>query len=173
MHRICTIRARNMPCPFIVDRAVFCDNEGVKEAMTMFNNPYAPPGFGGYRPQMPYSPQAVMPPQPAGQAPAPVQQSTVTMVTSRAQAEVAQVPFDGQSYFFFDTSSRRLYCKSFDPQTGLCPLLEYAPVMQEQPPQYATVEQLTALEQRITAMLTPAEEGQRRPRTTRKEAEAE
>ena len=127
--------------------------------------PYAPPGFGGYR-----HPMMAQPPQQAIPAPAPVQQSAVTMVTSRAQAEVAQVPFDGQPYFFLDTASRRLYCKSFDPQTGLCPLMEYAPVTQEQPPQYATVEQLTALEQRITAMLTPADEGTRK-RTRKEESE--
>ena len=137
----------------------------------MFNNPYTPPGFGGFRPQMPYFQQTAQPPQQAITTPAPVQQSSVTMVTSRAQAEVAQVPFDGQPYFFLDTSSRRLYCKCFDPQTGLCPLMEYAPVTQEQPPQYATVEQLTALEQRITAMLTPAEET--KTRKTRKEADTE
>lgn len=132
---------------------------------------YTPPGFGGFRPQAPYFQQTAQPPQQVTQLPATVQQSTVAMVTSRAQAEVAQVPFDGQPYFFLDTSSRRLYCKSFDPQTGLCPLMEYAPVVQEQPPQYATVEQLTALEQRITAMLTPAEDGQKR--RTRKEPEPE
>ena len=132
---------------------------------------YTPPGFGGFRPQAPYFQQTAQPPQQVTQLPATVQQSTVAMVTSRAQAEVAQVPFDGQPYFFLDTSSRRLYCKSFDPQTGLCPLMEYAPVVQEQPPQNATVEQLTALEQRITAMLTPAEDGQKR--RTRKEPEPE
>ena len=132
---------------------------------------YTPPGFGGFRPQAPYFQQTAQPPQQVTQLPATVQQSTVAMVTSRAQAEVAQVPFDGQPYFFLDTSSRRLYCKSFDPQTGLCPLMEYAPVTQEQPPQYATVEQLTALEQRITAMFTPVEET--KVRKTRKEADAE
>lgn len=137
----------------------------------MFGSQYTPPGFGGFRTQMPYFQQTAQLPQQAIQSPAPVQQSSVAMVTSRAQAEVAQVPFDGQPYFFFDTASRRLYCKSFDPQTGLCPLMEYAPVTQEQPPQYATVEQLTALEQRITAMLTPAEDGQKR--RTRKEPEPE
>lgn len=137
----------------------------------MFGSQYTPPGYGSFRPQMPYFQQAAQPQQQLLQSSAPVQQSTVTMVTSRAQAEVAQVPFDGQPYFFLDTSSRRLYCKSFDPQTGLCPLMEYAPVTQEQPPQYATVDQLTALEQRITAMLAPAEETKtRRPR---KEADAE
>lgn len=124
----------------------------------MFGSQYTPPGYGGFRPQMPFYPQTAQPQQQAIQPPAPVQQSTVTMVTSRAQAEVAQVPFDGQPYWFFDTASRKLYCKSFDPQSGLCPLQEYAPVVQEQPPQYATVEQLTALEQRITAMLTPGKE---------------
>lgn len=121
----------------------------------MFNQ-FTPPGFGFRQP--PYYQQMAQPPQQATQFPAAVQQSTVTMVTSRAQAEVAQIPFDGQPYFFMDTASRKLYCKSFDPQTGLCPLMEYAPVTQEQPPQYATVEQLTALEQRITAMLTPGKE---------------
>lgn len=124
----------------------------------MFQNPYAPPGFGGFRPPM--YPQT--PPQQVNSLPAPVQQSCVTMVTSRAQAEVAQVPFDGQPYFFMDTASRRLYCKSFDAQTGLCPMVEYAPVMQEQQPQFATVEQLTALEERITAMLTQAGEAPRK-----------
>lgn len=125
----------------------------------MFNGPYTPPGFGGFRPQMPYYPQAVTPPQSAGQAPAAVQQSAVTMVTSRAQAEVAQIPFDGQPYFFMDTSSRRLYCKSFDPQTGMCPMIEYAPVVQEQPPKFATLEMLNALAKRVedmAAMIAPA-----------------
>lgn len=141
----------------------------------MFGNQYTPPGFGGFRPQTPYFQQTAQPPQQVTQLPAMVQQSTVAMVTSRAQAEVAQVPFDGQPYFFFDTSSRRLYCKSFDPQTGLCPLMEYAPVVQEQPPQYATVEQLTALEQRITAMLTPPEasDSTKRRVSAKKEVDAE
>lgn len=137
----------------------------------MFGNPYAPPVFGGYRPmgqQTPF-PQTAQPPQQVIPSPAPVQQSTVMMVTSRAQAEVAQVPFDGQPYFFFDTASRRLYCKSFDPQTGLCPLMEYAPVTQEQPPQYATVEMLTALSQRVEEMaaLIPTR------KASRKEADTE
>mgnify|MGYP006969167589 CR=1 FL=1 len=127
----------------------------------MFTNPYSPPGYG-FRPYP-------TPPQQAIQSPVAVQQSSVTMVTSRAQAEVAQVPFDGQPYFFLDTSSRRLYCKSFDPQTGLCPLMEYAPVTQEQPPQYATVEMLTALSQRVEEMaaLIPTR------KASRKEADAE
>lgn len=123
----------------------------------MFTNPYSPPGYG-FRPYQ-------TPPQQAIPTPVAVQQSTVTMVTSRAQAEVAQVPFDGQPYWFFDTASRKLYCKTFDPQSGLCPLQEYVPVVQEQPPQYATVEQLTALEQRITAMLTaPVDVPKRKPK---------
>lgn len=139
----------------------------------MYGSQFTPPGYGAFRPQMPYYPQTVTPPQSAGQTPAAVQQSAVTMVTSRAQAEVAQIPFDGQPYFFMDTSSRKLYCKSFDPQTGMCPMIEYAPVVQEQPPQYATVEQLTALEQRIQAMLTPAEAEQTRQRRTARKEDAE
>ncbi len=59
----------------------------------MYQNPYAPPGFGGYRPAMMQQPamyqQTITTPQQAIQAPAPVQQTTVQMVTSKAQAEVA------------------------------------------------------------------------------------
>lgn len=142
----------------------------------MFGSQYTPPGYGGFRPQMPYYPQSATPPQQATQLPAPVQQSTVTMVTSRAQAEVAQIPFDGQPYFFMDTASRKLYCKSFDPQTGLCPLLEYAPVVQEQPPQYVTMDMFSTLAQKVeelTSMLPAADEPVRHRRAQRKEEEAE
>ncbi len=139
----------------------------------MFQNPYAPPGYGGYRPTMMQQPGAYQtqatPPVQVMQTPAPVQQSTVTMVTSKAQAEVAQVPFDGQPYFFYDTSSRRMYAKSFDPQTGLCPLMEYAPVVEEQPPQYATVAMMQELENRLMLMFQPNEE----PKRTRQKKEAE
>ncbi len=139
----------------------------------MYQNPYAPPGFGGYRPSMMQQPamyqQTITPPQQAIQPPAPVQQSTVQMVTSKAQAEVAQIPFDGQPYFFFDTASRRMYAKSFDPQTGMCPLMEYAPVVEEQPPQYATVAMMQELEGRLTAMLQQSEE----PKRIRQKKEAE
>ena len=73
----------------------------------------------------------------------------MSFVTSKAQAEVAQIPFDGQPYFFFNTSTRELYGKAFDPQTGNCPLIDYVPAVQAAPPQYATVDMLTALEKRL------------------------
>ena len=128
--------------------------------MSMFNNnqPYMP-GFG-FRPQI--FQQAGMPQQ------AP-QQSTVTYVTSRAQAEVAQIPFDGMMYFFLNTSTRELYGKAFDPNTGSCPLIDYAPVAPAAPvqqPQWATVEMVNELAQRLDALTAPRS-------TRKKEADAE
>lgn len=103
-----------------------------------------------------------------------VQQSVVSYVTSKAQAEVAQIPFDGQPYFFLDTSTRQLYCKTFDPSTGMCPLVEYVPARQEPQPQYATIDMLTALENRIQAMLAPVEQEKPvKPVRNRKEADSE
>lgn len=127
----------------------------------MFNQPYGQmPGYG-FRPN-------------AYQQPTTPQQSVVSFVTSKAQAEVAQIPFDGQPYFFFNTSTRELYGKAFDPQTGNCPLIDYVPAVQAAPPQYATVDMLTALEKRLDeiAGMIP-QEPMRHPRTARKEAEYE
>lgn len=103
-----------------------------------------------------------------------LQQSTVAFVTSRAQAEVAQVPFDGLPYFFYNTSTREIYVKAFDPQTGNCPLVDYVQAVQAAPPQYATVDMITALEKRLEdiAGMIP-QEPVRHPRTARKEAEIE
>lgn len=120
---------------------------------------YGMPGFG-FRNQMFQQPAPV--PQPAPQ------QSTVTYVTSRAQAEVAQIPFDGQMYFFLNTSTRELYGKAFDPNTGSCPLIDYAPAAPASPPpqpQWATVDMVNELAQRLDALTAP--------RTRKKEAEAE
>lgn len=127
--------------------------------MNPYQQPYMP-GFG-FRNQMFQQPAPVPQPTP--------QQSTVTYVTSRAQAEVAQIPFDGQMYFFLNTSTRELYGKAFDPNTGSCPLIDYAPAAPAAPPpqpQWATVEMVNELAQRLDALTAP--------RTTRKkEAEAE
>lgn len=132
----------------------------------MFN----PQSFGQMAPGFGFRPSAY--PQPVQQT-AP-QQSMVSYVTSRAQAEVAQIPFDGQPYFFFNTSTRELYGKAFDPQTGNCPLVDYVPAVQAAPPQYATVDMLAALEKRLEdiAGMIP-QEPVRHPRTARREAEAE
>lgn len=126
--------------------------------------------FGQMAPGYGFRPSAY--PQPVQQS-AP-QQSMVSYVTSRAQAEVAQIPFDGQPYFFFNTSTRELYGKAFDPQTGNCPLVDYVPAVQAAPPQYATVDMLAALEKRLEdiAGMIP-QEPVRHPRTARREAEVE
>lgn len=126
-------------------------------------NPYQQPYMPGFGFRNPMFQQPVPVPQPTPQ------QSTVTYVTSRAQAEVAQIPFDGQMYFFLNTSTRELYGKAFDPNTGSCPLIDYAPAAPAappQPPQWATVEMVNELAQRLDALTAP-----RAPR--KKEADPE
>lgn len=128
----------------------------------MQGNPYAPmyqPMYGAaYR-----QPAATYFPQPVQQPMQQLQQaSPVTLVTSRAQAELAQIPFDGQPYFFFNTATREIYVKQYDGSSGKCPLVDYQPPSQAQEPPaaYATVEMVAALENRINgiaAMIMPAE----------------
>ena len=127
------------------------------------NQPYGIPGYN-FRPQMYQNPAAMQ------QNPA-FQQMSVTPVTGMAQVDAAQAPFDGTPMFFYDTAADALYIKQFDARNGTAPVTVYRKEVQAAPPQYATVEQLTALEQRITAMLTPAEET--KTRKARKEADTE
>ena len=130
----------------------------------MQGNPYGnqyPPLIGaGYRMQpQAYYPQPVQQPiQPQLQQSAPV-----SLVTSRAQAELAQIPFDGNPYFFYNTATREIYAKQYDGATGKCPIVDYQPpsIAQEPPTAYATVEMVAALENKIgalAAMIAPAQE---------------
>lgn len=118
----------------------------------MYGNPYR-------QPTQNYYPQPVQQPvQPQLQQSAPV-----TLVTSRAQAELAQIPFDGLPYFFFNTASREIYMKQYDGSTGKCPLVDYQPPSQamEPPTAYATVEMVAALEGKINslaALIVPTEQ---------------
>ena len=118
----------------------------------MFPNPNMFPGF---RPQSmgmyPQQMQPMVPVQP--QAP---QTMTITPVTGTAAVEAAQAPFDGTALFFYDTAANAVYVKQFDATNGTAPVTIYRPVPQAAPPQYATVEMLAALEQRIAAQLAPA-----------------
>lgn len=41
------------------------------------------------------------------------QQTVMRVVTSRAEAEVAQIPLDGSNAFFFNTSNGEVYLKAF------------------------------------------------------------
>lgn len=75
---------------------------------------------------------------------APMPQGLMTLVTSREQAVVAQIPFDGNTYFFYDTASDELYSKRFDPATGQSPLSVYK---REPPAQEVTFAPLALVQQ--------------------------
>lgn len=55
----------------------------------------------------------------------PMEQSIMTMVTSQEQAAVAQIPFDGKPYFFYNMANDEVYGKRFDSATGTAPLIPY------------------------------------------------
>lgn len=106
--------------------------------------------YTGYPPYNPYS-QPQNGPGGAAMAggmstPLPAQQGFVCRpVTSRAEAEVAQIPFDGSTAMFFDTAADRLYTKTFNFSDGTAPLKTYVPEAPAPAVRYATVEDLEAL----------------------------
>lgn len=119
--------------------------------------PYNPYQMGQFAPQMRPVPQMGNFPMQAQNVPqaAPQPQQpgfSLRQVTSKLEAESAQIPFDGSTSWFYDTSADRLYSKTFDFNTGTAPLVAYvreqaAPVIQ-----YATVEDIQQLRQEIDAL---------------------
>lgn len=114
-------------------------------------------GYGGYNPVNTYMPQ--MPSQMPVQAPQSVP-SIQTMnnaapplrcfpVTSQSQADTFQIPFDGSTTYFVDTSNGKIYAKTFDFNTGAAPLVTYVRETIVPVPQYATIEDLNALREEI------------------------
>lgn len=84
-----------------------------------------------------------------------IQQMMVTPVTGMAQVEAAQVPFDGTPAFFYDTAQDALYIKQFNPQNGTSPIATYRREAVAPPPQWATVEMVNALAERLDALTAP------------------
>lgn len=83
---------------------------------------------------------------------APQQGMVVRPVTSMQEASVFQIPFDGSTSWFYDTSGDKLYSKTFDFGTGTAPIVTY---VREQPApvaQYVTVEALEALMQEVQGL---------------------
>ena len=109
-----------------------------------------------------FRPQSMYPQQMAQQAP---QMMTVTPVTGMTQVEAAQVSFDGTPAFFYDTAADALYVKQFNPANGTSPVTVYRREAHATPPQWATVEMVNALSERLDALTAP--------KTRRKEVDAE
>ena len=70
-------------------------------------------------------------------------------VTSRAEAEVAQIPFDGSTTYFVDTANGKIYAKTFNFANGTAPLMTYIQEAAVPAPKYATVEDLQKLREEI------------------------
>jgi hypothetical protein len=69
-------------------------------------------------------------------------------VTSRAEVEATQIPFDGSTVYFVDTSNGKIYAKTFDFNTGSAPIVTYTREV-EKKVQYATIDDLKALRDEI------------------------
>ena len=98
---------------------------------------YQQPAYPTRLPQMqqPVYQQPAMQPQAA-----PVMQQTpMTLVTSREQAVVAQIPFDGLTYYFANTANGEVYSKRFDNNTGTSPLIVYRREAENPAAEYATI----------------------------------
>ena len=107
-------------------------------------------------PNQPYMPgyNFRSPMYPAPQQPT-IQQMAVTPVTGMAQVEAAQVSFDGTPAYFYDTAADAVYIKQFDPRNGTSPIVTYRREQQAPPPQYATVDMVNALAERLDALTSP------------------
>ena len=115
-------------------------------------NPYQMPV---YAPQNRFASQAGIYPaqvQNATQAAPQPQGFGLRHVTSRLEAESAQIPFDGSTSWFYDTSADRLYSKTFDFNTGTAPLVAYVREQAAPAIQYATEEDIQQLRQEIEAL---------------------
>lgn len=82
--------------------------------------------YTNYYPQN-YFPQRqdfAPPPMQQAQPMQPTPQPIMRFVTSRAEAEVAQIPFDGTAAYFVDTGSGKIYAKALRAD-GTAPLIVY------------------------------------------------
>lgn len=75
-------------------------------------------------------------------------------VASKAEVVAAQIPFDGNEYYFKDTSTGKIYGKSFNFTDGTAPIVTYSPEV-ERPVQYATLEDLNGLRAELEALKRP------------------
>lgn len=111
---------------------------------------YQQPAYPTRLPQM-QQPMYQQPTMPQQNAPI-MQQTPMTLVTSREQAVVAQIPFDGQTYYFANTANGEVYSKRFDNNTGTSPLIVYRREPEDPATAYATIGMVQQLAQAMQAM---------------------
>ena len=85
-------------------------------------------------------PQSILPLQQTGGV-------TIRLVASRAEAEAFQIPFDGSTHFFYDTSSDKLYAKTFNAMNGTAPLATFSREEEAKLPVYVTLEEFNSFKE--------------------------
>lgn len=122
--------------------------------------PYNYPNYSAFNPALSYAPQnfSAQPVQPPAQP--QTTQSGVNgqsgfvcrPVTSRAEAEVYQIPFDGSTTYFVDTANGKIYSKTFNFANGTAPLVTY--IREEEVPavQYVTADVVETLRGEIETL---------------------
>lgn len=101
--------------------------------------------FNGYGYSQ-YAPQMVQPQMAQPQMQQNAQNGFLCRpVTSRAEAEVFQIPFDGSTTYFVDTANGKIYSKTFNFANGTAPLVTYIQETAVPVTKYATMEDLNAL----------------------------
>lgn len=125
---------------------------------------YSYPFMGNYSPAQPFVSQAPVytyTPQAQNVAPAASQAQQkgflCVPVTSKAEAVAYQIPFDGSTTYFADTSNGCIYAKTFNFQNGTAPLEVYVKETETAATsvQYVTVEMFEELKREVTELKKP------------------
>ena len=109
--------------------------------------------YTNYYPQN-YFPQRqdfAPPPMQQAQPMQPTPQPIMRFVTSRAEAEVAQIPFDGTAAYFVDTGSGKIYAKALRAD-GTAPLIVYSREAETAPINFVTQEQFDVVIKKMTEL---------------------
>ena len=108
-------------------------------------------GWNGYNPaympQMPVQAPQGVPQTQVANNPTPVLRCIP--VTSKAEVEGFQIPFDGSTTYFTDTSNGKIYTKTFNFNNGTAPIVTYIRESDGPVPQYATIDDLNALREEL------------------------
>lgn len=115
------------------------NNYGAFNAVPSYN----PQGFAPVAPQTPQTMQGGVS-APSGFSCRPV--------TSKSEAEAAQISFDGTTYYFVDTSNGKIYAKTFNFNDGTAPLVTYVRETVSPPVQYAPAEMVETLRAEVAAL---------------------
>lgn len=104
----------------------------------------------GYMPQMPVQTPQSAPQMQMASNPTPILRCIP--VTSKAEVEGFQIPFDGSTTYFTDTSNGKIYAKTFNFNNGTAPIVTYIRESDVPVPQYATIDDLNALREELLKM---------------------